>query len=307
MSESVPTPDRVAMEPPTPLQNTPGVDEAIALAECVRSHASQKQVHDGVAFAISGGWSEQIDARRLLHAVRSRESTLAFHRAEEWSGAHVGSLCAFAYIPDEIVSYMTTYLCACDLFNLARVCKEHASSFWASLVSDGDGWLRQRVERAARIPDGLTACKLMCEMDSALCMLSYFSHSNVHKFKHGNERQPCLNAITSIHTSGGVRRSISVLSNNAVSFPGVGPTFQRSNASPSGAFVLYFPSHEHHIYLIEKQTHVQQTKYSVVAREEVEPGIDVGIQWTSNGPKAIVYHMRTKRSLVAFVVERKQR
>jgi len=293
------------MEPPAPLQNTPAVDDAIALVACVRAHSEQKRGQDGVAFVIAGGRSEHIDARRLLHAVCSPESMLAFHSAGDSGRPFTEnpdtSVCAFACIPLEIVSYIATSLRACDLFNLARACKELASLFSESLVFDRDGALRRHVDRAARIPSGLEACGLMCEMDSALCMLGYFSHSSVHKFRHGSERQSCLNALASVHTSGGVQRRISVLPKNVVTGHGFGPIYKRHGTSPSGAFVLYFPSHEYHIYLLEKHDHAQHSSYSVVAREEVGPGIDVGIQWTPNGPKAVVYHMRTKRSVIVHV------
>jgi hypothetical protein len=295
------------MESPAPPQNTHAVDDAMARNACIRAHAEQRRKQDGVAFVIAGGWSEHVDARRLLHAVCSTDSMLALRRIEKWYGVCAThrdtSSFAFACIPDEVVSYMATYLRVCDLFNLARSCKQFACTLSESLVSDGDGPLRRHVETAARIPSGLTACELMRDMDSALCILGYFSHSNVHKFKHGGERQSCLNALASVHTSGGVQKLISVLPNNEVPRSGFGPIYQRHGTSPTGTFVLYFPSDEYHIYLLEKQSHMEHPKYSVVAREEVGPGLDVGIQWTPDGPKAIVYHMRTKRTVIVSVVE----
>lgn len=292
-----------AMESPAPLQNTLAVDDAIALVECVRWHLAHERVQNGISFIITGGRNEHIDARRLLHAARSPYSIIAFHRVEEVFGAYTcSSVCQFACIPEEVVAYTATYLCAFDIFNLSRACKQLACSFSVSLGSDGGGPLRRHVERAARLPSGLTACALMREMDSALCVLGYFSHSNVHKFKHGSERQSCLNALAYVHSSGGVRRLVSVLPNNAEYRSG-SPIFSHSGTSPSGTFVLYVPSHDYHIYLLEKKTHMQLSSYSVVAREEVGPGIDIGIQWTLNGPKVNVYHMRTKRSVVASVVE----
>jgi hypothetical protein len=305
----VPTADRFGMEPPAPLQNTPhAMDDSIALTACVRAHTELKRGQDGVAFVIAGGRNEHIDARRLLHAVSSPDSMLEVHSVEGWdkvcTTTHTCTLaCALASIPEELVSYMATYMRACDLFNLARACKQLASTFSVSLVSEGNEPLRRHVERAARLPRGLTACGLMREMDSALCILGYFCHSNVHKFKHGSERQSCLNALASVHASGGVQRRISVLPSNVVSGSGFGPIYQRRYDSPSGTFVLYFPSDGYHIYLLEKQSHMEHPKYSVVAREEVGPELDVGIQWTPDGPKAIVYHMRTKRTVVVSVVE----
>ena len=309
----MPTTGRFGMEPSAPLQNTPhAADDAIALTACVRAHTELKRGQDGVAFVIAGGRSEHIDARRLLHAVCSTDSMLAFHSVAEWDKVcttHTDtSAFAFACIPEELVSYMATYLRACDLFNLARACKHLASTVSASLVSERNAPLRRHVERAARLPSGLTACELMREMDSALCILGYFCHSNVHKFKHGSERQSCLNALASVHASGGVQRLISVLPTNVVSRSEFGPIYQRRGDSPSGAFALYFPSDGYHIYLLEKQSHMEHSKYSVVAREEIGPGLDVGIQWTCSGPKAIIYHMRTKRAVIASVVEQsKQR